>query len=835
MAIDFIIGALLLLSASVNVLALGSFWVTPSLRTTANRFVINLLIVNLVSCIILAPSLLLNSNVIRSLYVTKSVDSQFEVGQPMRIFNKTLTIITNTGDVETIVDIYGTDQDAADQEYESSSRDVERRVEEEILDITCSNNSCKTPTVVFRSKASDAVTEKRPDLQIHEIRSWVLDVAAAIGALSVVLVVGDTWCAVTDPLRYHSRVSGLRAWILIGSMWIFGIIFGIASSFRTTQDDPGQDLPSSQSSWDDSSSDLNSHALYNTVFSCTYFICIILLPFGLVCAMYWRIFSEARENGLRMRQNGSSPLLQSALNLVAQNSNCCQGSKKDASEASANGCRSFTHSSVAATAPADLLKTSSTPPQPAGGLTLKIDNETRHPKTAISSDDLVKEIFHQSVLTPNHIMEEVVEEGDSLSPIKSTCHMRRNQSARQLFLFGVGDDEEDEELMAVAGEGQVVASTTKSDTLINRSISNPTEYLLARSRNLNNEMRHVHSTPDLHKFNQIAAEKAAVVAGNLNQIPVVTPCAAQVPPKALSYMTSIRHRLSNASSLFKYREESRAARISILVVIMFLISYIPFGLLVLTEGHNTLLSNYSQTVMAILTVVLANISSPFIFAYRNKRVRRGVKRLIGLEARQSDKLNRRQNMSNYTNNLTIRQPSTKVTKIIKLHSNSGSGSSIRIKSQSIKKGSTTTPSSTPNSTETNGGLPGNCGNTFILEIEKCSNGSLIDEHDNALFEATHNKTNVSYFLHRPSLTGATNNNNHNHHQHLHLHPSSFAGHHQYSRTHRNSSSVSSNTIRCDESALIKEKKSIFKRVCDTSRKLGCGSASCTTNEQTVDV
>lgn len=60
MAIDYIIGGLQLLSAAVNVLALGAFWVTPGLRTTANRFVINLLVVNVIGCLALTPALWLH-------------------------------------------------------------------------------------------------------------------------------------------------------------------------------------------------------------------------------------------------------------------------------------------------------------------------------------------------------------------------------------------------------------------------------------------------------------------------------------------------------------------------------------------------------------------------------------------------------------------------------------------------------------------------------------------------------------------------------------------------------------------------------------------------------
>lgn len=68
MAIDYIIGALQLVSAAVNILALGSFWITPGLRTTANRFVINLLIVNIVGCIALTPALWLHGGLIPTVH-----------------------------------------------------------------------------------------------------------------------------------------------------------------------------------------------------------------------------------------------------------------------------------------------------------------------------------------------------------------------------------------------------------------------------------------------------------------------------------------------------------------------------------------------------------------------------------------------------------------------------------------------------------------------------------------------------------------------------------------------------------------------------------------------
>lgn len=75
MAIDYIIGGLQLLSAAVNILALGAFWITPGLRTTANRFVINLLVVNIIGCVALTPALWLHGGLRPTFYTDTQVNS----------------------------------------------------------------------------------------------------------------------------------------------------------------------------------------------------------------------------------------------------------------------------------------------------------------------------------------------------------------------------------------------------------------------------------------------------------------------------------------------------------------------------------------------------------------------------------------------------------------------------------------------------------------------------------------------------------------------------------------------------------------------------------------
>lgn len=127
MAIDYIIGALQLLSAAVNVLALGSFWITPGLRTTANRFVINLLIVNIVGCLALTPALWLHGGLSPTVYSetqpiydneentfttiaspslpTPQIDSTVKANVFVEIF-ATKQIFVQNDDVEIIADIH---------------------------------------------------------------------------------------------------------------------------------------------------------------------------------------------------------------------------------------------------------------------------------------------------------------------------------------------------------------------------------------------------------------------------------------------------------------------------------------------------------------------------------------------------------------------------------------------------------------------------------------------------------------------------------------------------------------------------------------------------------
>lgn len=103
-----------------------------------------------------------------------------------------------------------------------------------------------------------------------------------------------------------------------------------------------------------------------------------------------------------------------------------------------------------------------------------------------------------------------------------------------------------------------------------------------------------------------------------------------------SIVNSLRHRISNAS-MFRYREETRAARISALVIVMALFCWLPFTLMLLV--HSPLLGNITLPhfvkQMGILSLSSNAVVSPLIFAHRNRRIHRELCKLFRISKRRT--------------------------------------------------------------------------------------------------------------------------------------------------------------------------------------------------------
>uniref|UniRef100_A0A182P066 G-protein coupled receptors family 1 profile domain-containing protein n=1 Tax=Anopheles epiroticus TaxID=199890 RepID=A0A182P066_9DIPT len=724
LAIDCLVGGLLLSSIGVNILALGAFWVTPSLRTTANRFVINLLIVNLVCCIILGPSLLLNA-------FTGKAPRPTPLPSPGRPDFDAIGLgehgsVASTTSASSTVALFQHLQGDATSPTVSQPTTTTTTTNRTRI-VRCPKNGTmgsadEGPTNCDQQEESESGPEEEeetpfirtspihpgpgdalhPNLTLTKIRCWGLDLVVALGALSVLLVVGDTWCAITDPLRYHSRISELKAWAFIIASWALGIAFGIASGFRGDQKYvtlfknrlTAEEVAAIESShlarnqtvagggWPQLAygegfiHHLNiSEDLYNTIFSYAYFVIVILIPFALVCAMYWRIFSEARESGQRMRQNGSSPLLQSALNLVSAQRHGATAEKQ--AMLAGEPAKQESHATIQ---PLPCIPERPGEKGECDGLTMKIDKQIHYEDETITvssiphhhhhqqRDSCLKPLLqHSPAPTPTHkptqqqhdaslerhtdrsaqvvqIATPTSAAAASLpSVLKSPLRHDRNHNSilmHQVPAESSASGPIPTQPDAASAPGASLGKVRRNHSagrLVSFSQEEPSEVPLGG-------LRQVHSTPNFQKL------CAGEFGESLGTHHILSLPAVHVPPKALSYMTSIRHRLSNASSLFKYREESRAARISILVIIMFLVSYLPYGILVLMQGHVDLIIVSDQALLAIFTVVIANLSSPFIFAYRNKRVRRGVKRLLGIDKKTNERLQKLTTSNTHFNN-----------------------------------------------------------------------------------------------------------------------------------------------------------------------------------------
>ncbi|XP_076276382.1 uncharacterized protein LOC143207141 [Lasioglossum baleicum] len=109
-----------------------------------------------------------------------------------------------------------------------------------------------------------------------------------------------------------------------------------------------------------------------------------------------------------------------------------------------------------------------------------------------------------------------------------------------------------------------------------------------------------------------------------------------------SYISLLKDRISNGS-IFRHREETRAARISALVIVMGLICWSPYAILLVmnnlprpTDQH--LPRKYDALASSFL--ILAAYISPLLFGYRSRRVKRELRRFFCFRRELSYKNNR---------------------------------------------------------------------------------------------------------------------------------------------------------------------------------------------------
>ncbi|XP_031832902.1 uncharacterized protein LOC116427090 [Nomia melanderi] len=109
-----------------------------------------------------------------------------------------------------------------------------------------------------------------------------------------------------------------------------------------------------------------------------------------------------------------------------------------------------------------------------------------------------------------------------------------------------------------------------------------------------------------------------------------------------SYISSLKDRISNGS-IFRHREETRAARISALVIVMGLICWSPYVILLVMNNLPRSVDQYlprKYDALASGFLILAAYVSPLLFGYRSRRVKRELRRFFCFRRELSYKNNR---------------------------------------------------------------------------------------------------------------------------------------------------------------------------------------------------
>lgn len=109
-----------------------------------------------------------------------------------------------------------------------------------------------------------------------------------------------------------------------------------------------------------------------------------------------------------------------------------------------------------------------------------------------------------------------------------------------------------------------------------------------------------------------------------------------------SYINSLKDRISNGS-IFRHREETRAARISALVIVMGLTCWSPYVILLVMKNLPRYTDQYlshKYDILASSFFILAAYISPLLFGYRSKRVKRELRRFFCFRRELSYKNNR---------------------------------------------------------------------------------------------------------------------------------------------------------------------------------------------------
>ncbi|XP_044740121.1 muscarinic acetylcholine receptor M4 [Chrysoperla carnea] len=540
------------LAIVVNLLVIFVFIRRPGLRTVSNRFVLNLLVTNLISSTILIPLLLADE-------ITKRVDDE-----STSIISTTQSTEINTESIDDIIndDILLTDS-------------IEDYIIQNEFSTFSETNSTTNFTNVWWSSCSP----------LCYIAEGFTSLVCTASILSILLIAVDQYFAVVHPLRYHMRIDQCKSLVLIATSWITSIVFGIIGAVTPSKDD---------SLWNfcrqtDVEVPINNFSSYLRIaYTVLYFFLVILVPFLAICVIYLCIYSAAHRNSERMRHTNSGSItinLEAYVPVPMNGNNGDEDAKSDITEE---------------------------------GLMLKLDEQANY-------------LHKQSLETLAETPQVTVENWDD-NDVNIGGEMKKVHSVP---IFNT-----------------IEASLTpiKSPT-----IENIPAIFVNKSSSTNLRKLSIFDT------NYFRRKSTQSDTSSMPITPIGTPKQRAGSLKSThSFMNTLKCRISNAS-LFRYREETRAAKISVIVIVMVLICYIPYGIALILHITN-LQTSSALTIfdsISLIHLVFSSVISPFLFALRNRRIKREIRKIFHPTKLDADL----QKLKSKVNKNTIRQFGNNVTQI----------------------------------------------------------------------------------------------------------------------------------------------------------------------------
>lgn len=436
--------------------------------------------------------------------------------------------------------------------------------------------------------------------------------------------------------------------------------------------------------------DPNQNFTYGLVYSITFSIFVYLLPFLTVCWIYISIYTAARKNSERTRRTGSRPILSSG-------SFCeeyCQMKQEPGEEfrriPKISSLSSIDESSetppsqiTRSKSSENVLSSNSRGPEDRDRISTviftvgsqevdvspqKSDGDTKDTKVPIASlkakflcqrdqrptDELVKSKFpdppDQRRKSSHDLMYEEMMLQRKMSGISDTC----DESSDEEMITFMGGKPLQEVKVVEMRNLSIEKSTRENPNHSNHNHSD--QILIESSRFLNVESEMPNGFRSERNYNSkmsLASGNTESSSANLLSASQNTPIVTITPPYKVplhrvssvrstsSYINSLKYRISNGS-IFKYREETRAARISALVIVMGLICWTPYVVVLmltnLSNEENCLPQRFDTIVLSFL--ILSTYVSPLLFGYRSKRVKRELRKFFCFRKELSYKNNR---------------------------------------------------------------------------------------------------------------------------------------------------------------------------------------------------